>query len=423
MGSLAEPEREVEAVPPPPSAPVALGPLPHRPPRFLDRATPPHVATLVMVTGLQALATSIFLPSLAHMAEEFGVSYATMQLSVSLYFVATAALQLGLGLVADRLGRRPVMIASFAIFCGATLGCLLATAILPFLLMRMAQAAGVAGLVLGRAIIRDTSRPEEAASLIGYVTMAMAVLPMLGPLAGGALDQAFSWRASFALLLAAGALVLALVVADLGETGRREAAPGGQARAFGRLLRSRPFWAYTLCAAFASGAYYALLGGAALAAEGFGLTPVWTGAALAAPTVGYIGGNYLAGRHSARVGIPRMAAGGAMVATAGLAAALGATLLGWGSPWAFFGPCVLLGVGNGLTLPNAMAGSLSVDPALAGSAAGLSGAIVTAGGAALSTLAAAALDGAGIGAPWPLQAIMLASSALAGLSLLLLRGA
>lgn len=389
-------------------------------PRFLDRATPPHVATLVAMAGVQALATSIFLPSLAHMAEDFGVSYGTMQLSVSLFFVASAILQVALGAVADAVGRRPVLLWSFAGFVAATLGCLLATDIVVFLLCRMAQAVAVAGLVLGRAIIRDSAGPERSASLIGYVTMAMAVLPMLGPVAGGALDEAADWRASFVLLLVAGLLVLALAAADLGETARPR--PGGaaaQVRAYPALLGSRAFWAYALCAAFASGAYFALLGGAALVAGAFGLSPLWTGVALGAPTVGYILGNFLSGRNGGRVGLDRMAALGCAVATAGPALALALVALGWESPWAVFAPCVLLGLGNGLTLPNVMAGSISVRPDLAASAAGLSGALMTAGGAVLAAVAAQAVTPAT--GPWPLLAIMAASSALAGLSLLLRR--
>jgi DHA1 family bicyclomycin/chloramphenicol resistance-like MFS transporter len=186
-------------------------------------------------------------------------------------------------------------------------------------------------------------------------------------------------------------------------------------------MRSRVFWGYTLCAAFGSGAFFALLGGAAfVAGRIFGLSPIWTGVALGAPAVGYMAGNFLSGRYSVRVGIDRMAWIGCAVATAGLSLSLALTLGGATGPGVFFGFCVLLGLGNGLMLPNALAGSVSVRPELAGTASGLSGAIMTAGGAVLSVLAAAALTVES--GSWPLQAIMAGSSACAGLSLLLLRG-
>ena len=390
--------------------------------RFLDRTTPPHIATLILIAGVAALSQSIFLPSLAHMAEHFGTSYSVMQLAVSGYLLTTSVLQVMLGSVADMLGRRPVMIGALVVFVLASLGTLFAPNVGVFLALRMLQGVSVAGIVLSRAVVRDTVGQDEAASKIGYITMGMALIPMLGPMIGGALDEAFGWQASFVLLALAGTGVLFLVMADQGETVRaRGEGLGAQFRSYPLLLRSRRFWGYSLCAMFASGAFFALLGGASfVAGRIFGLSPLWTGVALGAPSIGYVAGNFLAGRYSARLGIERMAMAGCLVAALGLSASLGLTLLGFGSAWVFFGFCVLLGMGNGMTLPNAMAGSISVRPELAGSASGLSGAIMTAGGAALSVLAVAVLsEGTG---PWPVQAIMAGSAVLSALSLLLVRG-
>lgn len=390
--------------------------------RFLDRRTPPHIATLILIAGVAALSQSVFLPSLAHMAKHFDTSYAVMQLSVSGYLLTTSVLQILLGSVADSLGRRPVMLGSLALFVAASLGTLVAPTAGAFLAFRMLQGMSVAGIVLSRAVVRDTVGPNEAASKIGYITMGMALVPMIGPMIGGALDEAFGWQSSFVLLAAAGTLVLGLVALDQGETGQaRSGGLGAQLGRYPLLLRSRRFWGYTLCASFGSGAFFALLGGAAFVSGNiFGLSPLWTGVALGSPAVGYALGNFLSGRYSVRVGINGMAALGCAVATLGLSLSLLLTLLGWTGPLLLFGFCVTLGLGNGLMLPNAMAGSISVRPELAGTASGLSGAIMTAGGAALSVLAAAVLSVET--GPWPLQAIMAGSSALAGLSLLLVRG-
>jgi DHA1 family bicyclomycin/chloramphenicol resistance-like MFS transporter len=65
--------------------------------RFLDRSTPPHVSTLILLAGLSALVMNIFLPSLPHMAEYFGTEYAVMQLSVPLYLLCSAIMQLFIG--------------------------------------------------------------------------------------------------------------------------------------------------------------------------------------------------------------------------------------------------------------------------------------------------------------------------------------
>lgn len=386
--------------------------------RFLDRQTPPHLATLILVTGLPALSMSVFLPSLDHMAEWFGVDYGTMQFAVSGYLVATAVMQLFVGPLSDRFGRRPVMIAALVIFCAATVGTLLAPTAGVFLAFRMLQAAVATGLVLGRAIVRDTVPQAQAASQIGYVTMGMALIPMVGPMIGGALDVAFGWQATFVLLLAFGLMVLLLVLADQGET----AAPGGgsmtaQFAAAPILLRSARFWGYTACMAFASGTFFALLGGTSfVAGSHFGLSPLWAGIALGSPAVGYTLGNFLAGRMSVRVGTDRMALAGTLVASAGMALSLIVTLKTGGHPLAFFGLCTLLGLGNGMTLPNATAGTLSIRPELAGTASGLGGAIMIAGGAAASAVAGAILGpGGGI---VPLQVLMLATSALSAVAIL-----
>jgi DHA1 family bicyclomycin/chloramphenicol resistance-like MFS transporter len=390
--------------------------------RFLDRTTPPHMATLILIAGVAALSQTIFLPSLAHMAEHFGTSYAVMQLAVSGYLLTTSVLQILVGSIADTLGRRPVMLGALSVFVLASLAAPFAPNVGVFLTLRMLQGVAVAGIVLSRAVVRDLVGQNEAASRLGYITMGMALIPLVGPTIGGVLDEVWGWEASFVLLAFAGALVLTLVTADQGETVRaRGEGLAAQVRRYPLLLRSRRFWGYSLCATFASGAFFALLGGAAfVSGRIFDLSPMWTGIALGSPSVGYILGNFIAGRFSARVGIDRMALAGCAVAATGLGASLLLTVLGLGGAWVFFGFCIFLGLGNGMTLPNAMAGSISVRPELAGTASGLSGAIMTAGGAVLSVLAAAVLS-AETGT-WPLQAIMVGSVAVAGLMLLLVRG-
>ena len=92
-------------------------------PRFLDRTTPPTFMTLVAVTGIAAMPMNIFLPSLPHMAAEFGTDYSVIQLSVALYLALTGATQVLLGPLADRYGRRPVLLAAYGIFVLASLGC------------------------------------------------------------------------------------------------------------------------------------------------------------------------------------------------------------------------------------------------------------------------------------------------------------
>lgn len=382
----------------------------HVKPRFLDRTTPPKVVTLILIAGLSALTMNIFLPSLPQMAAYFGVSYGVMQQSVALYLALSAALQIAIGPISDRFGRRRVLIWSLVIFLVATIGTIFAPTATIFLLFRMMQAVIAAGMVLSRAVVRDMVADSEAASMIGYVTMGMSIVPMIGPVIGGVLDDAFGWHANFVLLFVLGLAVLALVWADLGETATlRRVSFADQIRTYPTLLSSRRFWGYTLSAAFASGCFFAYLGGAPyVGTEVFGLSSVRVGALFALTAIGYAAGNFLAGRYSVRFGMNRMVLFGALVTTFGLSLLTILTLAGLSGPVVFFSLTVFMGLGNGIGLPSANAGMLSVRPDLAGTASGLGGAITIGGGALLASAAGKVL---GPGASeLPLVLLMLASS-------------
>ncbi|MFT5065858.1 MAG: DHA1 family bicyclomycin/chloramphenicol resistance-like MFS transporter, partial [Reinekea sp.] len=223
--------------------------------RFLDRSTPPHIITLILIAGISALNMSIFLPSLTAMTDYFQTDYATMQFALSGYLAMTAGLQILIGPISDKIGRRPVVLGSLVIFVIASIGTYFATSITAFLVFRMLQAAVATGIALSRAVVRDMVPQNQAASMIGYVTMGMALVPMVGPMIGGALDQLFGWHATFLFLTICGIGVLAITYFDQGET----LAKGGmsfrdQVRSYPELFASPRFWGYALCAAFASGA-------------------------------------------------------------------------------------------------------------------------------------------------------------------------
>ena len=377
---------------------------------FLNRATPPHVVTLVLLAGLSALTMNIFLPSLPGMAKWFDVPYSLMQLSVALYLALSAALQVVIGPISDRYGRRKVVLGSLVLFLIATVGTLFAPNAETFLAFRMAQAVIAAGMVLSRAIVRDMVPDAEAASMIGYVTMGMSLVPMIGPVIGGFLDEAFGWQANFSLLLAVGLAVTALVWADLGETSApKDTSFADQLRQYPGLLASRRFWGYCMAAAFSSGCFFAYLGGAPyVGTEVFKLSSADVGLLFALTAIGYLIGNFLAGRFSVRLGLNRMILMGTITTTAGLGVLTLLTLAGLSGPVMFFALTVPMGIGNGLALPNANAGILSVRPELAGTASGLGGAIMIGGGAGLAALAGWLL-GPG-SSEMPLILLMLASS-------------
>jgi DHA1 family bicyclomycin/chloramphenicol resistance-like MFS transporter len=341
------------------------------------------------MAGIAAMNMSAFLPSLPGMAVYFDTEYEVMQLSVSLYLAVNALLQLLIGPIADRFGRRITTLSCLSIFVVATLGCILATSVEVFLFFRMLQGVVAVGIVLSRAIVRDIVPQNEAASMIGYVTMGMALVPMVAPMIGGALDAAFDWHATFIFLLAGGIGVLALCWADQGETSTGSQMNfRDQFREYPELLRSRRFWGYVFSAAFASGAFFAFLGGAPwVASNVYGLSSFEAGIGFGAPAIGYAIGNGISGRFSVRFGVNWMVRTGATIAVVGLSAATLLAIAGLDNAYIFFGCCTFVGLGNGMVIPNASAGLLSVRPHLAGTASGLGSFFMIGGGAALSVIA------------------------------------
>ncbi len=357
------------------------------------RRTPPKIGTLVLLSGLAALSMNLFLPSLPNMALHFETDYKVMQLSIALYLLVNAVLQILLGPLADKAGRRPVLLWGLSLFLLATLGCIFAPTAEIFLAFRMCQAVVVVGMVLSRAAVRDLYDQDQAASMIGYVTMGMAVVPMIGPAIGGLLEETFGWKANFWLPFALGALTLLLTYVDFGETSAKSGKTLiQQFREYPELLKSPRFWGYSLSSAFSSGAFFAYLGGAPfIGTEVFGLSAAEVGIYFGAPAVGYFLGNFLSGRFSVRFGVNRMVLWGSILNAIGVAISAVIFLTGMGTALSFFSFMTFVGIGNGMTIPNATSGALSVRPHLAATASGLSGAIMLGGGAGLSALAGALL--------------------------------
>ncbi len=350
--------------------------------------SPPRVATLIMLAGLSVLSLNMFLPSLSSMSETFQADYAVVSLAIAGYLAMTAMLQLVIGPLSDRFGRRPVLLAGLLIFAAASLGCVLATDIWVFLGFRLAQGVIISGWVISMAIIRDTSEPQEAASLIGYVTMVMAIAPMLGPMIGGVLDELFGWRSNFVVYAAAGAALLAICWADVGETNTSPSETmASQVQSYPELFSSRRFWGYALCMAFSTGAFYAFLAGVPLVAGTiFNLSPSSLGFYMGTITAGFMVGSFLSGRYSKRFALTTMVLCGRIVACTGLIVGLALLFAGIVHVVTLFGAVILVGLGNGLTTPGCSAGVLSVRAKLAGSASGLAGALSVGGGGALSSI-------------------------------------
>ena len=382
--------------------------------RFLNQKTPPSIFTMVALAAAGTIPLNIFLATLPAMAEYFETPYATMQFAVTGFLILTGLLQLVIGPLSDRLGRRPVLLVSLGIFILASTGTALATSFNEFMLYRLIQAVCVAGTAISRASVRDMVAREKAASLIGYITMGMALAPMLTPPLGGYLGATFGWQANFHVLTAAGIFVFILSYFDYGETNlKRSASFTDQFKAYPQLVTSRRFWGYALTTAFSAACYFAYLGGAPfVGAVVYKLGPEQIGLYLMFTPLGYIIGNFISGRFSGVLGLEKMLVIGCLLVLLPMLMCLAVVLSGVAHPMGFFAFTLVIGLGNGMVLPNATAGMLDVNPNLAGSASGLGGAVLTLGGAAFSAAAAFFLTETSGALPLVLCIVLASSCAL-----------
>lgn len=343
-----------------------------------SRRPGPAITNLIAVAAIGPLALNIFTPSMPGMQEVFGVSYGTIQLTITLYLFGTAIAQLLYGPLSDRFGRRPVLLCGLGLFLIGSLASAFASSILWLLVARTIQAVGgCAGLVLSRAIVRDMHSREKSASMIGYITVGMVVVPMISPLIGGFLDEWFSWRAGFLFVAVAGLIVLIVTVLRLPETNfNLQPLPGirGIAVSYESLLRSREFRSYALNATFTSAAFFAFLAGGPFVAIELMEQPKSTyGICFVFVALGYMSGNFLTGKLAERLGTDRMISIGSGLSFSGAILMCVFALSGQINLFTIFGPMAIVTFGNGLSLPSATAGGVSVFPNIAGAAAGLSG--------------------------------------------------
>jgi MFS transporter, DHA1 family, multidrug resistance protein len=367
---------------------------------------PPSLAVLVAITTLNPLALNILQPALPELTRSLDTDYGTIQLTLALFLVASAASQIVLGPISDQFGRRPVALAGVAVFLAGSALCFVATSVAMLVVGRVVQAVGgVTGFVISRAVVRDLHGRDASASKLGYITMAMVIVPMLSPLVGGWLSQYFGYASIFAFcgLIGLAALIFALV--DLTETWRESDNTGriSIAGEYAVLLSSRAFVAHSLTLGLTSATFFTFLAGVPyVAIELQGASPALFGVWWVIASIAFMFGNFLAGRLGERIGSNMLVRVGTVLPVAGLALlAVGYAALP-GEVAVLFVATIPGWIGSGMTLPGASANALSVRPDLAGAASGLSGAFHLGAGAISSYVVGHVLTDTA----WPMIAIM-----------------
>jgi DHA1 family bicyclomycin/chloramphenicol resistance-like MFS transporter len=351
----------------------------------------PSIPLLFAMMFAGQLGTQIYLPGLPDIARDLETTMSAAQAMIAIYLGAFAFAQLVMGPLSDRFGRRPVIMIGLAVFAFSSVVCATAPDIGTLLAARIFQATGAcATMVVGRAMIRDTSEGVAAAQAMAWLAIAIGIGPAVAPFLGGFIVHWFGWQASFIAIAIIVAVVIVWVIFSLEETlppSMRNPPRASQLFiTYVRLLQNPVFLGYSLIVAFASGAMQAYLTATPIVfIELMGVPPILFGVYIGMMPTIYVIASYTSRRLSFQISIDRIVLiGVTMSATGGLAqVALG--LWGVTTPPPVLIAFAISNFGTGLVLANGYAQALNtVTPQIAGQASALSGFIHMGWGAVLS---------------------------------------
>jgi len=333
---------------------------------------PRLIVLLAALFAFLPLATDGFLPAMRPLMAELGVGVGTAQLTISITLAGFAIAQLLVGTVADRVGRRPVLILSIALYAFASLGVSAAPSLAALLVFRFLQGfAAASGPVLMRAIVRDLCDRAEGARVLSLVGMGLGAVPLFVPLINSWVSVRFGWRATqlvpFAYLLLTLWMVFAWYRETLATPDPRATSPTELGRTMRTVLTHPQALGNILCCVFGYAGLAVWISSAPhLLHEYFRQPPETFGIWWAIPAISYAAGGFLSARGLARYPIDAMQRAGAAVLLVGGGALLLMLLLPRMPLAAFIGAVSIYNTGWAIVQPPAQAGALAFFPHQAG---------------------------------------------------------
>ena len=336
-------------------------------------------ALLAGLSTLGPFSIDAYLPAFAGMQESLSATPLEIQQTLSSYLFAFGIMFLFHGALSDSFGRRPVILVALMVYTAASLYCAVAGSVHGLIVGRVLQGLSVgAGMVVGRAMIRDLFGPEDAQRLMSLVTLFFGLAPAIAPVIGGWLFVGLGWRSIFFFLTAVGLVLVAVSWRYLPETLRQEerqsfhpiALIGGY-REVGVNLR---FLLLSLAAGMNFNAFFLYIVSAPVfLGIHLGLGPEQYAWLFVPCIVGIMVGSQVSGFSAGRISAPetvnRAYAVMGAAASINLAYAFAATP---SIPWAVL-PLALFGAGFAMAMPSISLITLDLFPTRRGMAASLQG--------------------------------------------------
>jgi len=369
---------------------------------------------LASISLIGPLAVHLFIPVIPAVKAALGLSDALAQLTFSVALFSMAFSTLVYGSLSDRYGRRPVLLSGLCLFLAGSAISALANSVLTLVLGRLIQAFGAGcGITLVRAIAQDVYGPGRLVKAIAYLTMAYTIGPMISPIVGGVLIDAFGWRSVFGFALGLGGVIAISAYFAVFESRPPSATKrsGNVLRDYFELFRHLRFTAFVLQSGFMTGSFLvAATAASSLLKEVLHRSSTEFGLYFLLFPFGFLAGNFITSRIGDRIVNENMVLAGSLLALAAVATQSSLLLSGYVTPLTLFTPGFFITMAQGLSLSYAQAGAMATNPKLAGTAAGVGVFVQNLCGAVFAQLYGLLADGS----PGPLTATT-AISALLGL--------
>ena len=360
-----------------------------------------HLAALALslLLGLQPVTTDVYLPALPMLTRALGASMSAAQLTMSALILAFGLAQMFWGPVADRVGRRPVLLTGLVMYTAASIGGALAGSIEALIVWRVLQGAAMAAaIVCARAIVRDLYEPVEGAQVMALALSGLGLIALTGPLAGGTAALWFGWRGALAVVAAVGAMTLAFIALKLPETllhkNPSATHPGPLLRAWWDIGRHPVFLAWGLLVGCTYGGLFTILAASSFVyMDVLGLSPTAYGGAMALGSLSYLGSTFVCRRWIKRFGMAGAVRRGALFTLAGGLSVAAFAAADVHATWAVLVPQCLFLVGHGIHQPCGQAGVVGPFPRHAGAASALAGLLLALIAFAMGRWLGVAMDG------------------------------